>query len=148
MLNGIIKTYPKVKIQEFLGDISYTGSALKNKAGKEPVPGGGDVRRVIQEYCILPMSKLLFTMTCFVAKHPVERCANCCSRFPVFEGEFTPHQVVPVGGTRGQRQDHALERHMFRVGGHSLRPHSNQYCGQISWKIWLEHVVAFSAQGE
>ena len=24
--------------------------------GKEPMPGGGDVRRVIQEYCILPMS--------------------------------------------------------------------------------------------
>jgi SpoVK/Ycf46/Vps4 family AAA+-type ATPase len=57
VLNGIIKTYPKVRLNEFLGDISYTGSALKSKVGgKEPNPGGGDVRRAIQEYCILPMS--------------------------------------------------------------------------------------------
>ena len=57
VLNGIIKTYPKVKLNEYLGDISYTGMALKaNVRGKEPIPGGGDVRRVITEYCILPMS--------------------------------------------------------------------------------------------
>ena len=29
VLNGIIKTYPKVKLQEYLGEISYTGTALK-----------------------------------------------------------------------------------------------------------------------
>ena len=58
VLNGIIKTYPKVKLSEFLGDISYTGATLKaKKRSKEPVPGGGDVRRAIVEYCILPMSK-------------------------------------------------------------------------------------------
>ncbi len=56
-MNGIIKTYPEVAIKEFLGDISYTGSALKTKAGKEPNPGGGDIRRAIMEYCILPMSR-------------------------------------------------------------------------------------------
>lgn len=57
VLNGIIKTYPKVRLNEFLGDISYTGGKLKGMmGGKEPMPGGGDVRRVILEYCILPMS--------------------------------------------------------------------------------------------
>ncbi len=58
VLNGIIRTYPKVKLDEFIGEISYTGMALKAKiGGREPTPGGGDVRRVITEYCILPMSK-------------------------------------------------------------------------------------------
>jgi len=28
VLNGIIKTYPKVQLKEFLGDISYTGYKL------------------------------------------------------------------------------------------------------------------------
>ena len=59
VLNGIIKTYPEVRLKEFLGEISYTGMALKAKAGsKDPEPGGGDVRRAITEYCILPMSKI------------------------------------------------------------------------------------------
>lgn len=56
VLNGIIRDYPKVHLNEFLGEISYTGMALKAKGGKDPNPGGGDVRRVITEYCILPMS--------------------------------------------------------------------------------------------
>ena len=58
VLNGIIKSYPKVRMKEFLGEISYTGMAMKAKAGaKDPEPGGSDVRRAITEYCILPMSK-------------------------------------------------------------------------------------------
>ena len=56
VLNGIIRTYPKVRLDEYLGEISYTGMALKAKGGKDPNPGGGDVRRGITEYCILPMS--------------------------------------------------------------------------------------------
>ena len=58
VLNGIIKSYPKVRLKEFLGEISYTGMAMKAKAGApDPEPGGSDVRRAITEYCILPMSK-------------------------------------------------------------------------------------------
>jgi hypothetical protein len=58
VLNGIIKSYPKVRMKEYLGEISYTGMTLKAKAGaKDPEPGGGDVRRAITEYCILPMSR-------------------------------------------------------------------------------------------
>ena len=61
VLNGIIKEYPKVPLKDFRGDISYTGGTLKLKKkgqkAKEPTPGGGDVRRAIVEYCILPMSK-------------------------------------------------------------------------------------------
>ena len=45
-------------MKEYLGEISYTGMTLKAKAGaKDPEPGGGDVRRAITEYCILPMSR-------------------------------------------------------------------------------------------
>ena len=61
VLNGIIKEYPKVPLKDFRGDISYTGGTLKLKKkgqkNKEPIPGGGDIRRAIVEYCILPMSK-------------------------------------------------------------------------------------------
>lgn len=57
VLNGIIRTYPEVPLKNFYGGISLTGSKLKNNPGKDPVPGGGDIRRVIAEYCILPMCK-------------------------------------------------------------------------------------------
>lgn len=60
VLNGIIKPYPKVPLADFLGDINYIGSILKKKAAdqsKDPVPGAGDIRRAIIEYCILPMCK-------------------------------------------------------------------------------------------
>ena len=55
VLNGIIKSYPKIYLNDFYGDISFTASKLKNNPGKDPNPGGGDIRRVIAEYCILPM---------------------------------------------------------------------------------------------
>lgn len=57
VLNGIIKQYPKVQLAEYLGDVNYIGGMLKKKEGKDPVPGAGDIRRVITEYCILPMSE-------------------------------------------------------------------------------------------
>jgi hypothetical protein len=60
VLNGIIQQYPKVPLKDFIGDINYTGSILKKRPGKEPCPGGADVRRLITEYCILPMSIALF----------------------------------------------------------------------------------------
>ena len=34
VLNGIIKTYPKVRLNEFLGDISYTGDISQQFSSK------------------------------------------------------------------------------------------------------------------
>ena len=61
MLAGIIKNYPKTSLESFLGNINFVGSILKKRDGKDPNPGAGDIRRVITEYCILPMSKLKMT---------------------------------------------------------------------------------------
>ena len=55
ILNGVIRKYPKVRLSDFYGGISYTASKLKNNPGRDPNPGGGDIRRAIAEYCILPM---------------------------------------------------------------------------------------------
>ncbi|TRY75655.1 hypothetical protein TCAL_00505, partial [Tigriopus californicus] len=60
VLNGIIKPYPIVHLKEFLGNTNMIGSTLKkikdNLKSSIPTPGGGDIRRLIIEYCILPMS--------------------------------------------------------------------------------------------
>uniref|UniRef100_A0A0K2V662 AAA+ ATPase domain-containing protein n=1 Tax=Lepeophtheirus salmonis TaxID=72036 RepID=A0A0K2V662_LEPSM len=53
--NGIIRTYPRVMLDEITGDISYTAMEMK-KRGMDPRPGPGDIRRTIAEYCILPMA--------------------------------------------------------------------------------------------
>ena len=56
MLNGIIKNYPKTSLDSYLGDANFVGAILKRQR-KDPNPGAGDIRRVLTEYCILPMSK-------------------------------------------------------------------------------------------
>ena len=35
VLNGIIKTYPKVRLNEYLGDISYTGKSLTRGSSEQ-----------------------------------------------------------------------------------------------------------------
>ena len=59
ILQGVIRKYPKVYLEDFYGGISYTASKLKNNPGRDPNPGAGDVRRAVAEYCILPMGKFL-----------------------------------------------------------------------------------------
>ena len=54
-MQGVIRKYPKVRLSELYGGTSYTASKLKNNPGRDPNPGGGDIRRAIAEYCILPM---------------------------------------------------------------------------------------------
>jgi len=39
----------------FVGGMNNIGGMLKRR-GKNPVPGPGDIRRAINEFCILPMS--------------------------------------------------------------------------------------------
>ena len=72
ILNGVIRKYPKVHLSDFYGGVSYTASKLKNNPGRDPNPGGGDIRRAIAEYCILPMCELfsnkLFFTTPFLTK--------------------------------------------------------------------------------
>lgn len=55
VLNGIIKNYPKTSLDSYLGETNFIGAILK-RGGKDPSPGAGDIRRVLTEYCILPMS--------------------------------------------------------------------------------------------
>ena len=63
ILNGVIRKYPKVSLNEFYGGVSYTASKLKNNPGRDPNPAGGDIRRAIAEYCILPMCKLVILLS-------------------------------------------------------------------------------------
>ena len=56
VLNGIIKNYPKTSLDSYLGETNFIGAILK-RGGKDPSPGAGDIRRVLTEYCILPMSE-------------------------------------------------------------------------------------------
>ena len=51
---GILTQYPKVQIKDYLGEYSYLGTTLR-QANIEPMPSLSDVRRVITEYCILPL---------------------------------------------------------------------------------------------
>lgn len=53
--NGIIKKYPEVSIESFLGEKSYATYDLQND-GKSMPPCLGDIRQTIKEYCIIPMS--------------------------------------------------------------------------------------------
>lgn len=54
MSNGIIRPYPIVQIDDFIGEKSYVGSEWRNQ-GQEPNPCLGDIRQLIKEYCILPL---------------------------------------------------------------------------------------------
>ena len=56
VMNGIIQPVQDIKLGEFIGEMNNVGSILK-MSGKDPIPGASDVRRLLAEYCILPMSK-------------------------------------------------------------------------------------------
>eukprot|EP00111_Clytia_hemisphaerica_P004244 TCONS_00012119-protein len=51
---GILVQYPKTPLKDYLGEYSYLGTTLR-QANIEPMPSLSDVRRVITEYCILPL---------------------------------------------------------------------------------------------
>lgn len=54
---NIIVSYPKYNLSDFVGEHNYAGSVL-HLAGdptRDPNPCLGDIRRVVNEYCILPM---------------------------------------------------------------------------------------------
>ena len=44
VVNGIIKTYPQIPLKSFLGDMNFIGAVMKQKEGKDPAPGGADIR--------------------------------------------------------------------------------------------------------
>nr|CAI5827479.1 unnamed protein product [Callosobruchus analis] len=52
--NGIIKKYPEVYLNEFLGEKSYF-HPVKCNMDREPPIGLGDFRQILQEYCIVPL---------------------------------------------------------------------------------------------
>ena len=51
---GIVIKYPKTRLSQYIGNINYLASLLREK-NHEPMPSLGEVRRVVTEYCILPM---------------------------------------------------------------------------------------------
>lgn len=51
---GILIRYPKVQLHEYVGEYSYLGTTLR-QANIEPMPSLSDVRRVVTEFCILPL---------------------------------------------------------------------------------------------
>lgn len=59
--NGIIIQYPKFFLSEFIGDYNYVGSIqdVDGDSEKDPIPCLRDVRRVVNEFCILPMGNLI-----------------------------------------------------------------------------------------
>ncbi|KAI5642820.1 ATPase family associated with various cellular activities (AAA) domain-containing protein [Phthorimaea operculella] len=52
--NGIIRPYPIVKIDDYIGEKCYIGAELRSQ-GFEPDPCLGDIRQLVKEYCILPL---------------------------------------------------------------------------------------------
>lgn len=52
--NGIIRPYPIVSIDDFIGEKNFIGCDWR-KQGQEPTPTLGDIRQVMKEYCILPL---------------------------------------------------------------------------------------------
>ncbi|GBO98291.1 Dynein regulatory complex protein 11 [Eumeta japonica] len=52
--NGIIRPYPSMSIDDYIGEKCYIGAELR-KQEAEPSPCLGDVRQLIKEYCVLPL---------------------------------------------------------------------------------------------
>ncbi|XP_073964537.1 dynein regulatory complex protein 11-like [Choristoneura fumiferana] len=52
--NGIIRPYPLMKIDDYVGEKSFIGAEWR-KEGREPMQCLGDIRQLIKEYCILPL---------------------------------------------------------------------------------------------
>ncbi|GFS66356.1 dynein regulatory complex protein 11 [Trichonephila inaurata madagascariensis] len=53
----IIVDYPKFLLSDFIGDYNYVGSVpdVESDPEKDAMPCLGDIRRILNEYCILPM---------------------------------------------------------------------------------------------
>lgn len=53
---GIIRSYPKANIQDFLGSVSVV-DPLNRKWKRDTFPGLGDIRCALIEHCILTLGK-------------------------------------------------------------------------------------------
>lgn len=56
--NGIIRPYPLVNIDDYIGEKCYVGSDWREQ-GMEATPCLGDIRQLVKEYCILPLGSEL-----------------------------------------------------------------------------------------
>ena len=74
---GIIVRPNKVSISDYIGEYSYLGTTLR-QANIEPMPSLSDVRRIITEFCILPLGThaLFFTLHLLVLFITVEKLAS------------------------------------------------------------------------
>lgn len=55
---GIIVRTPQVKLSDYEGEYSYLGTTLR-QANIEPMPSLSDVRRLVTEFGILPLGKII-----------------------------------------------------------------------------------------
>ena len=60
---GIIRSYPKANIQDFLGSVSVV-DPLSRKWKRDTFPGLGDIRCALIEYCILTLGKDIYEDIC------------------------------------------------------------------------------------
>lgn len=52
--NNVIREYPATRLSDFIGECNVTACEFRAK-GEDPMPGIGDIRRVIVDVCLLPM---------------------------------------------------------------------------------------------
>lgn len=55
---GILVRHPCVLLSDYAGEYNFVASTLR-QANIEPMPSLSDVRRVITEYAILPLGKIM-----------------------------------------------------------------------------------------
>lgn len=80
--NGIIRPYPLVNIDDFVGEKCYIGSAT-TEDGVEALPCLGDVRQLVKEYCILPLGSE------FVRNHaPLVRSVLITGKVKIHEDHY------------------------------------------------------------
>lgn len=58
---GIIRSYPKANIQDFLGSVSVV-DPLSRKWKRDTFPGLGDIRSALIEYCILSLGMITLSI--------------------------------------------------------------------------------------
>ena len=65
VVEGILVRPNKVSVSDYIGEYSYLGTTLR-QANIEPMPSLSDVRRVITEFCILPLGVSYISFLLFV----------------------------------------------------------------------------------
>ena len=58
-MEGVLKKVPFTQLGDYEGEYSYLGTTLR-QSNIEPQPSLSDVRRLVAEFCILPMGMVVY----------------------------------------------------------------------------------------